>query len=311
MNRIRWLPALLPGALLTRPALAQLPGQSFEVQAESATVSVGDSVTLRFRMRLDDRDLLFDTVPVPITSPLRGVRVLSVGRLVRDQDRIFLGRARVAFYRPGRQAAPNFAVTFMRAVKGVQRGTLASDTAWVEITPVLPAGDQPLKDIKPLAPAPGSSWAWLVGGALGVVALGWFLRSRRRTSLEPQPGTPPPPRDPLGAALEALDRIEQADWPASGQVRLHYESVSDVLRDYLVFARQIPARELTTSQLLRALPTGNTSTASRRLFGEADLVKFARVRPDPRTAAGYLRAARDALAEWTPIPATGNGHAVR
>src|SRR4051812_3191039 len=98
---------LLLGLLVgSGPAYAQVvSGQSFEVTPEVTRATVGDSVTLRFRVRLDERDLLFDTVPQPI-SALTGVRLLSVEKLQRTPDRLFHGRARVAFYRTGRMAVP-------------------------------------------------------------------------------------------------------------------------------------------------------------------------------------------------------------
>jgi len=188
--RRRAIAALLPLALVAASAHAQLPGQSFEVHADSGVVTVGDPVTLRLRLRLDDRDLLFDTIPVPAIARLRGARLLSVGRLVRDKDRIFLGQAQVAFYRPGRQLAPTFSITFMRAVKGVQRGVLTSDTAWVDVTPVLPAGEPPLKDIRPLEESPAPRWPWLALPAAAALALWLFRRRARRQAVEWR-GCPP------------------------------------------------------------------------------------------------------------------------
>ena len=44
---------------------AQVSNQSFQVTPEVDRATVGDLVTLRFRVRLDERDLLFDTIPQP------------------------------------------------------------------------------------------------------------------------------------------------------------------------------------------------------------------------------------------------------
>ena len=117
--------------------------------------TVGDTITVNFRVRLDERDLLFDTVPRPAVTPPDWVRVFSVDKLERQPDRIFLGRARIAFYRPGLQQVPIFQLPFMRSVKGLSRGTFLSDSAAVEIVPVLQAGaSATLRDIKePVADA--------------------------------------------------------------------------------------------------------------------------------------------------------------
>jgi uncharacterized protein (DUF58 family) len=84
---------------LARPALAgaQVSGQAFEVTPPAQPATVGDSVTVGFRVRLDERDLLFDTIPQPVGALPPGVRVLSVEKLQRTPDRIFHGHARLAF----------------------------------------------------------------------------------------------------------------------------------------------------------------------------------------------------------------------
>ena len=72
-----WLAAwaLAAGASV---AAAQLPNQSFEVIPEVHRATVGDTIPLRLRVRLDPSDLLYDTVPQPVASLPEGVRLLSV-----------------------------------------------------------------------------------------------------------------------------------------------------------------------------------------------------------------------------------------
>jgi hypothetical protein len=57
------------------------------------------------------------------------------------------GRARLAFYRVGHRPIPLFGVPFLRIVSG-QRGVLVSDSAYVDIESVAPAGNPTLRDIK-------------------------------------------------------------------------------------------------------------------------------------------------------------------
>jgi len=302
--------ALLPLALAAAPAVAQLPGQSFEVHADSGVVTVGDPVTLRLRLRLDDRDLLFDTIPVPAISRLRGARLLSVSRLVRDKDRIYLGQAQVAFYRPGHQAAPTFSVTFMRAVKGVQRGILASDTAWVDVTPVLPAGDQPLKDLRPLEESPAPRWPWLALPVAAGLVLWLFRRRPRRRTVVPAAaaGLHADRGDARRQALDRLRAIEQEEWPSRGETDRHYEAVADVVRDFLARVEQAPARTLTSAELLRALAHRHRAQPDldrcRGLLAEADLVKFAALRPGAEPSQALLASARELLVQW-PVHQNG------
>src|SRR5690349_9650911 len=206
---------------LSAPALrAQISGlsnQHFEVTPEPTRPRVGDLVSLRFRVRLDERDLLYDTVPRPITDLPEGVRIVSVEKLQRGPDRIYNGRAQVVFYRTGRQAVPLFGLPFMRAVKGVTRAVLASDSAFVEIMPVAPAGNPTLKDIKEIERQPGPD-PRLVAGVLGagaVALVGWLLSRRRRGPplMSLGPGGPAPDPGPYAGALERLSQIELERWP--------------------------------------------------------------------------------------------------
>jgi hypothetical protein len=280
---------------LALPAAAQVSGQHWEVIPETDSAMVGDTVTIRFRLHLDERDLLYDTIPKPAERTPDWVRVLQVDKLRRDPNRVFIGRARVAFYRTGRQAVPIFELPFMRSVKGLSRGTLPSDSASVEIVPLIAdPSSATLRDIKEPPPPRGPGPLVLAGGLAALLVTGWIAwRLRRRAPAEaPVPAagvevTQPPPPDPYEIALARLGEIER--WSARDVAR-HYEAVTDALRGYLE-ARGVPARERTTSELRWLLPPELLAGGARHrfedVFEDADLVKFARWRPDAGTAAAF------------------------
>jgi len=286
---------------------AQLHGQHWDVTPETTRPTVGDTVTLAFRVRLDERDLLFDTVPQPALTPPDWIRILSIDKLQRQPDRIFVGRARMAFYRPGKQAVPVFQLPFMRSVKGLSRGTLSSDSATVEVIPVLTAGSSAtLRDIKEPRSSRGSAPLELLLGLAALAAAGWLAwRARRHGPAEAiavavGPAPPPPPPDPYHRALARLAEIEAERWAARDVAR-HYAEITDAVRDYLE-AYGVPARERTTSELRWVLPPALLAGDGARRFGTvfdaADLVKFARSRPDAGAAAEFLGESRALLAGW-------------
>lgn len=306
-------PAGLAGSLVLAlaaggptPVAAQLHGQVWEVIPETGRATVGDTVAIRFRVRLDERDLLFDTVPRPTLTPPDWLRIISVEKLQRQPDRIFTGRALIAFYRPGRQPIPVFELPFMRSVKGLERGTFRSDTASVEIAPVLPSGSSTLRDIKEPAPRPGPNPLELAAALVALAGAAWLLLRRRRPAppaLPPQAPPPAPlpsPPDPYELALARLAAVEAERW-ATRDVARHYEAVTGALRDYLE-ALGIPARERTTTELAWTLPPrllhGGLRDRYGEIFGDADLVKFAHWRPDPATATVFLAEAGELLRAW-------------
>jgi hypothetical protein len=141
-------------------------------------------------------------------------------------------------------------------------------------------------------------------GAAAVALVGWLLSRRRRAAplISLEPDGPTPDAGPYASALERLSQIELARWPARGEVERHYEAVADVIRQYLEQAYGIPALERTTSELRWALPPvlaeAGLGDRCASVLGEADLVKFARRRPDEMDAAALLVAARDLLGAW-------------
>jgi hypothetical protein len=120
--------------------------------------------------------------------------------------------------------------------------------------------------------------------------------------LPPAPPTPAPPEDPYAKTLARLDVIDAEGWPARGDVARHYQEVADALRDYLELTDGLPARERTTTELLWSLPPRLAEAGLRRrvqeVLGQADLVKFAGLRPHVVEAIGYSGRARDLLERW-------------
>ena len=237
-----------------------------------------------------------------------GVRVYSVQKLVRGPDRTFTGEAVVAFYRPGAREIPSFGVPWVQIVTG-HRGTVATETA-TRRGRAGHTGRQPS-----LARHPGSGAVGHTRAALA--AARWYLSGRRGLVPGPQaqacsrrcPGragrtarSRPRRPDPYQIALDRLAAIERERWPDRGAVDQHYEAAIDVLRDYLGAAEEIPARERTSSELLWAMPPRLTEGGLRRLTSQvltnADLVKFARRRPDSLAAAAHLRDTRELLRRW-------------
>ena len=312
-TRDRWVKALalalsLAGSSPGSADAQAVTGQSFQVMVDSARpVSVGDTVTVHFRVRLDERDLLFDTVPQPLGALPSGARILGVEKLTRTPDRIFHGSARLAFYRTGRQPVPTFMLPFMRAVKGVQRATLASDSAWVQVRALLPAGNPPLKDIRELKLNHGPAlWPLIaVASIASLILMGVFVRRRKWRRMAPaeEPDlldTPLP--SPFLEALAHLTHIESERWPERNQIARHYEAIVDVLRGYLEAEAGVPARECTSAELLWALPPHLSDELLRdrldAFLDRADLVKFARVVPNRESAAVFLGDARSLLEDW-------------
>ncbi len=125
------------------------------------------------------------------------------------------------------------------------------------------------------------------------------------------------PPDPYTARAARLDGIAAECYAERGEVDRHYEAVADALRDYLEAAEELPARERTTTELLWSLPPRLAEVGLRRrvqdVLGDADLVKFAKLRPQADDADQFVERARDLLDRWhrAAAPAAEELDAVR
>lgn len=312
--RTRVSPAL--AFALTAPLAATLAAQDLEVTTDAARIAVGEQVTLRVEAHLGSGARLEDRVPRPIDSLPEGVRVVSVDSLTLAAGGSFVGRLRVAFLRPGQTTFPALAVGYHTSARAV------TDTAFsrplpIDVVASLPSGNQPMRDIKDLEPlSPGGilTQRWVVALAAAALVLSYaFSRAVRRRRPAPARGLSPRGSaglpSPYDVALAELAGVEAARWASRGEVARHYERVADALRRYLEDAHGVRALERTTPELAWALPlslaAGGLREDCRGLLDEADLVKFARLRPDERQASAFLARARELLGRWYAASETG------
>ena len=298
-------------AQLALAPLTALAAQTLEVRPDTARVTVGDPVVLRVILRQYEGDALLEQVPHPQAALADGVRLLEVDSMRRIGDRLLEARARIAFYRPGPQIIPAFAIDFRRGAV-ILHGTMRSEPVPIEIAAVLTeGGGSTLRDIREPVEVPGPDPRLLMALAAALALTAWGVRRRKaRGMLVPVPalGTvdvAPTPPDPLAAAFTRLAEIERGGLLAAGDVAGHYQAVTDALRDYLEAATDVPARERTTVELRWSLPPALLEGPRARdfdaLFDEADLVKFARRRPTAPEAADFLAAARVLLGTWGDV----------
>lgn len=296
---------LLRGLVLTLHLQLPANGQDLEVVADSTRVTVGDPLELEVRVSLGEVGSLVDRLPAPRDSAPEGFRILGVEPLAAAEGGGLRARMRVAFFRPGSTNVPALALPY-RPAPGAPIDTLVSRPIPVQVVGVLPPGDQPLRDIKELIPLGPESrlpivLVLLAAALVAAYAIARRLRRKRRVIEAPTL----PPREGRSAyevALERLADVERAALPERGQVTRHYVLITGVLREYLEQAAGVRALELTTSELVWSLPPALSEAGLREtcgeLLGEADLVKFARLRPGPDEAKLFLSRAHSLLQHW-------------
>lgn len=312
---MRRIPALVACLAL---GAARVDAQTLEVRAEQSRATIGDPITLQLTVHLPPGMELIDAAPHTLVSPPKGIRLLSADTLRPKGEGVLTGKARVAFYRIGTQPVPTLALLY-RSAPGNPPDTLLHMPVSVEITPTLEPGNPPLRDIKPPRPVGGPAWGPLAL-LLALVGAGlWWLR--RRGALGGSRVAAPAAGGPTGPFEEALARLAaiEAETRASGNgVVPAFTAVAEIVRDCLVEAGAIPHRGITTPEVAMTLPEIYAANDRRgrlaSVLGDADLVKFAKVRPDRPAAETHIARARALLEAWRdrvlqPEPGDATGEA--
>lgn len=296
MKRLAFLLVL---ACATTPVAAQ----RLELKPVQASANVGDILTIRMTVTLRPGQTLLELVPHSLLPPPEGMRIVSTDTLKPSDDLTYSGNIRMAFYRIGKQPVPTLGLLYT-VEAGALPDTLVHAPLSIEIASILPAGNPALKDIKPLERLGGPPWLPIALLSAGVAIAGWWL-FRRRAGVAPlwkRRVATAAPRTPYAAAILRLDELEQQVVASGNGVVPSYAEVAAIIRGALIEAAVLPHPGFTTGELRSALPieladegAGDTCAA---LLTDADLVKFARLRPDLDAARGQIARARLLLTGW-------------
>jgi hypothetical protein len=166
-----------------------------------------------------------------------------------------------------------------------------SDSLKVEVANVqVDTLKQKMYDIKDIAPANegiGNWWKYLLGLLLiaGIGALiYWYIKKRQKDKIEEEIY-----KTPIEKATSLLNNLEKKELWQHGEVKAYYSELTDIVRNYIEEAIEIPAMESTTSELIEGLKTASQKKKMKLsketidslfvVLKQADLVKFAKSKP--------------------------------
>ncbi|MBP2283739.1 hypothetical protein H4V97_002057 [Flavobacterium sp. CG_23.5] len=149
---------------------------------------------------------------------------------------------------------------------------------------------QKMFDIKGIAAADDSLGNWwkyllIVGLIIGLGAfIYWYIKKHQKKKLEAEIF-----KTPIEKATSLLNTLEKKELWQKGEVKAYYSELTDIARNYIEEAIEIPAMESTTSELIEGLRMASvkkkmalsqeTIVNLERVLKQADLVKFAKSKP--------------------------------
>jgi len=166
-----------------------------------------------------------------------------------------------------------------------------SDSIKVEVANVeVDTLKQKMYDIKDIVKAQdswGNWWKYLLAALLllGIAAfVYWYTKIRQKKRIEEEVY-----KTPIEKATTLLNTLEKKELWQQGEVKAYYSELTDIARNYIEEAIEIPAMESTTSELIVALKAASLKKKMKlsqetieNLFSvlkQADLVKFAKSKP--------------------------------
>ena len=173
----------------------------------------------------------------------------------------------------------------------INKKEFQTDSLLVEVSNVVvDTLKQKMFDIKPIAEANSNkSWIWklililLLISGIGVLVYR-FIKKRQLKKIEEEVY-----KTPIEKATNSLNVLEKKELWQKGEIKNYYSELTNIARNYIEEAIEIPAMESTTSELIEGLRIASlkkkmslsqeTIENLERVLKQADLVKFAKSRP--------------------------------
>ena len=144
-----------------------------------------------------------------------------------------------------------------------------------------------IKDIVAVDNPIGDWWKYILGllvlAGLGVAGY-WYFKKHQKERIEEEIY-----KTPIEKATSLLNNLEKKELWQRGEVKEYYSELTDIVRNYIEEAIEIPAMESTTSELIEGLKVASRKKKMKlsqetieNLFvvlKQADLVKFAKSKP--------------------------------
>lgn len=259
--------------------------QQKQVQTSIDTTKnkIGAEFQLTLRTTVDTASKV--AFPNPkLLGALEVIQSYAIDTIRKDRQYELVKKYGLTQFDSGRYTIPRITVL-------INNKPFFSDSIRVEVNNVVvDTLKQKLFDIKPIAEVKSDhSWIWkllialLVIGGIGAFIY-WYFKIRPKKVIEEEVYT-----TPIEKATSLLNSLEKKELWQKGEVKAYYSELTNIARNYIEEAIEVPAMESTTSELIDGLRKAaqkkkmalspETLENLERVLKQADLVKFAKSKP--------------------------------
>jgi hypothetical protein len=259
----------------------------FAQKVETAIDTTKNKIGAQFTLSLKAKVKTTSRVVFPLAKNFGALEVIESYPIdtIKESDRYeLIKKYGLIQFDSGKYVIPSLPVL-------IDKLPVFSDSIKVEVFDVkVDTLKQKMYDIKPIigVKSPmGNWWKYLLGVLLliGLGVLGYFLwKKYKKVAVKEIVYS-----SPIEKATSLLQLLEKKEWLAKGEIKTYYSELTDIARDYIEEAIEIPAKESTTSELILALRAASnkkkmklskeTLEGLEKVLQQADLVKFAKSKP--------------------------------
>ncbi len=247
-------------------------------------IFIGDQVGVR--LLLNSRTPVSNVkTDLTVFDSLTYIEILEQGEWLPTggNPNVLEQRLLLTSFEAGQYSLPPFVIEFTRngETESTKTGPLALEVATIEVT-----DSTQLNPIKPIVEEPRTledNLPYLIAIAAILLLIGLVFLIRRLTRKKEVPPPPPVILKPHEIALQKLQALKEEKLWQKGEIKEYQTELTFIIREYLENQFHVPALESTTDEIIASLKKKKLESdwldRLRKLFQNADLVKFAKSEP--------------------------------
>jgi hypothetical protein len=217
-------------------------------------------------------------------GPLEVIESYPVDTVKKDDTYELIKKYGLTQFDSGRYTIPSIKIL-------IDKKPFSTDSIKVEVTNIkVDTLQQKMYDIKDISSVDEGIGSWWIYVLIVVLIIGigafvyWYVKKRQLKKIEEEVY-----KTPIEKATSLLNNLEKKELVQKGEIKEYYSELTDIARNYIEEAIQIPAMESTTSELIQGIRTASTKKKMtltpetvenlERVLRQADLVKFAKSKP--------------------------------